>query len=228
MRFFTHDLTQAPFALALLGTFLLVAAADARPRSRFPAIRDLEPSRSGEGADSSRSAPAPRRQKPAEELISKQAQPKVVPRVLERANSGNTHVTISLGKQRAYLMVGDEIAIDTPISSGKSAGMTPKGSFTILEMDADHRSSIYGSFVNSRGEIVRSGVSTRIDSAPSGTSYRGAPMQWFMRMTWTGVGMHVGELPGYPASHGCIRMPQDIAPLFYQRVKLGSNVTVTD
>ncbi len=151
-----------------------------------------------------------------------------MPRVLERANSGNTHVTISLGKQRAYLMVGDEIAIDSPISSGKSAGMTPKGSFTILEKDADHRSNIYGSFVNSRGEVVRSGVSTRIDSAPSGTTYRGAPMQWFMRMTWTGVGMHVGELPGYPASHGCIRMPQDIAPLFYQRVKLGTSVTVTD
>ncbi len=125
-------------------------------------------------------------------------------------------------------MVGDEVAIDTPISTGKSAGMTPKGTFTILQKNADHRSNIYGSFVNSRGEIVRSGVSTRIDSAPSGTSFRGAPMQYFMRMTWTGVGMHVGHLPGYPASHGCIRMPQDIAPLFYQRVKLGTSVRVTN
>ncbi len=228
MRFFTHDSTQAPFVLAILGVLLLTVGADARPRSRFPAVHNLSPTTSDNGAEPNRSAPAPRRQKPVDELISKQAQPKVVPRVLERANSGNTHVTISLGKQRAYLMVGDEIAIDTPISSGKSSGMTPKGSFTILEKDADHRSNIYGSFVNSRGEVVRSGVSTRIDSAPSGTTYRGAPMQWFMRMTWTGVGMHVGELPGYPASHGCIRMPQDIAPLFYQRVKLGTNVTVTD
>ncbi len=206
-------------AATLLATAFLLTAPDSfsKPRPRFASVPDMDPRDS-----------RPKKQKPASELISKPGQPKTVPRVLELANPGNTQVVVSLGKQRAYLMVGDEIAIDTPISSGKSAGMTPKGSFTILEKDADHRSNIYGSFVNSRGEVVRSGVSTRIDSAPSGTTYRGAPMQWFMRMTWQGVGMHVGELPGYPASHGCIRMPQDIAKLFYERVKLGTQVTVTD
>lgn len=180
--------------------------------------------------DSPKPQETPRRskQKPASELISKQAAPKVVPRVLEKVNSENSHVIVSLGKQRAYLMVGDEIAIDSPISSGKRAGMTPKGSFTVLEKDKDHRSSIYGNFVNSSGQVVRSGVSTRIDSAPSGTRYVGAPMWWFMRLTWQGVGMHVGHLPGYPASHGCIRMPDDIAPLFYERVKVGTPVVVGD
>jgi len=166
--------------------------------------------------------------KPASELISKQAKPKVVPRVLERVNQDNSHVYVSLGKQRAYLMVGDEIAIDTPVSTGKKAGMTPKGNFTVLEKDKDHRSSIYGNFVNRRGEVVRAGVSTRIDSAPSGTVFQGAPMWYFMRLTWQGVGMHVGHLPGYPASHGCIRMPEDIAPLFYERVKVGTKVVVGD
>ncbi len=217
MRFF---LAKFQLLAATFLTFTLILAATtahSKPRPRFASVPDMDP----------RDA-RPKKQKPASELISKPGQPKTVPRVLDRANPGNTHVVISLGKQRAYLMVGDEIAIDSPISSGKSAGMTPKGTFTILEKDADHRSNIYGSFVNSRGEVVRSGVSTRIDSAPSGTSYRGAPMQWFMRMTWTGVGMHVGELPGYPASHGCIRMPQEIAKLFYERVKLGTAVTVTD
>ena len=76
------------------------------------------------------------------------------------------------------------------------------------------------------GRVVRAGVSLKIDSAPSGTHYVGAPMKWFMRLTDDGVGMHIGILPGYPASHGCIRMPADIAPLFYQKVKVGTPVEV--
>lgn len=173
-------------------------------------------------------APTPPKQKPASDLIKKQAKPKVVPRVLDRATSENTTVLVSLGKQRAFLMVNDEIAIDTPISSGKRSAMTPKGSFTILQKNKDHRSSIYGSFVNRSGHVIRSGVSTKSDSAPSGTTFRGAPMKYFMRLTWDGIGMHVGELPGYPASHGCIRLPDDIAALIYDRVKLGTPVRVTD
>jgi lipoprotein-anchoring transpeptidase ErfK/SrfK len=140
----------------------------------------------------------------------------------------NSTVIISLSKQRAYLKArdSDQIYIDTPISSGKRAGMTPTGSFTVLEKDPDHRSSIYGDFVDGRGRVVRSGISLKVDSAPAGTRYLGAPMKWFCRLTWNGVGMHVGILPGYPASHGCIRLPADIAPLIYQKVKLGTPVTV--
>jgi lipoprotein-anchoring transpeptidase ErfK/SrfK len=163
--------------------------------------------------------------KKATESIRRQEPPQVVPRVLERVTPGNAHVLVSLGKQRAYLLVGNEIAIDTPISSGKAAGMTPTGSFHVQEKDPDHRSSIYGNFVDGQGRVVRAGVSSRIDSAPSGTHFEGAPMYYFMRIS-EGVGMHVGILPGYPASHGCIRMPTEIAPMFYQRVKIGTPVEV--
>ena len=51
-------------------------------------------------------------------------------------------------------------------------------------------------------------------------------MRYFMRLTDSGVGMHVGILPGYPASHGCIRLPAEIAPLIYSKVKLGTPVTI--
>lgn len=169
--------------------------------------------------------PKPR---PAAELIKKQDPPKVVPRVLDRATPDNTSVTVSLSRQRASFYVGNEVAIDTPVSTGKRRGMTPTGSYTITEKSADHRSNIYGDFIDRNGRVVRSGVSTRIDSAPSGTRFRGAPMKYFMRLTDTGVGMHVGALPGYPASHGCIRLPADIAPLIYQRVKLGTPVKVEE
>jgi lipoprotein-anchoring transpeptidase ErfK/SrfK len=173
--------------------------------------------------------PAPKtKQKAASDLIKKQAKAKVVPRVLDNATPDQFRIYVSLSKQRAYLLVGDEVAIDTPISSGKRAGMTPKGSYTITEKDPDHRSNIYGSFVNSRGQVVRSGVSTRIDSAPSGTHYVGAPMKWFMRLTSGGIGMHVGILPGYPASHGCIRMPEETAKLFYDHVKIGTSTVIGD
>ena len=180
------------------------------------------------------SQPAPllapkKQQKKASELIKKQDPPKVIPRVLEKATIDNVSIYISLSKQRAYLAVGDEVAVDSPISSGKRAGMTPAGDYKIIEKDSDHRSSVYGDFVSSRtGRVVRAGVSTRIDSAPSGTVYRGAPMKWFMRLTNDGVGMHKGILPGYPASHGCVRLPDEIAKLFYTKVKIGTPVSVGD
>lgn len=166
--------------------------------------------------------------RPAREMIHRQPPPAVNPNLESIINPSNSRVIISLSKQRAYLMVGEEVYINTPISSGKHAGMTPTGSFTILEKDADHRSNIYGDFVDRQGRVVRSGVSLKVDSAPSGTVYRGAPMTWFMRLTWSGVGMHVGILPGYPASHGCIRLPPDIAKLIYDKVKVGTSVLVVE
>lgn len=175
----------------------------------------------------------PKKQKSASELIRKQDPPKVIPRVLEHATANNISVYISLTKQRAYLKVGEEIGIDSPISSGKRAGMTPKGSFMVVEKDADHRSSLYGDFVNRQGQVVRAGVSTKIDSAPSGTSYRGASMRWFMRFgespgSHRAEGMHTGFLPGYPASHGCVRLPDEIAKMIYEKVSIGTPVTIGD
>lgn len=166
--------------------------------------------------------------KRASELIYRQEPINVSPRLLEQVTPQNSRVRVSLSKQRAYLLLGDEIVIDSPISSGKRARMTPSGSFHVLEKDKDHRSSVYGNFVDSSGRVVRSGVSSRIDSAPSGTRFEGAPMKWFMRLTGEGVGMHIGILPGYPASHGCIRMPAAAAEMFYNKVKIGTPVVVGD
>ena len=162
----------------------------------------------------------------ATELISRQAPISINQRVYDGLTSDRARVVISISKQRAYLLDGDEIAIDTPISSGKRAGMTPAGSFTVMQKDKDHRSNIYGDFVDRSGRVVRGGVSVRIDSAPSGTRFLGAPMKWFMRLTGDGVCMHVGILPGYPASHGCIRMPPQSAEMFFNRVKLSTPVRV--
>jgi lipoprotein-anchoring transpeptidase ErfK/SrfK len=163
--------------------------------------------------------------KPAE-LIRKQDPITINQALLAKVSPDETHVIVSLGKQRAYLMTGDQVIIDSPISSGKRGHESPHGNFSVMEKDKDHHSSLYGDFVDSKGRIVRGGVSARIDSAPSGTHFSGAAMKWFMRLTGEGVGMHVGILPGYPASHGCIRMPSQSAELFYARVKVGTPVEV--
>ena len=173
------------------------------------------------------------RQKPqpmrsASAYISRQQPLKVNQSLLKQATPDNVHVVVSLPKQRAYLMIGDQIVADSPISSGKPGHSTPTGHFSVLEKDPDHRSTIYGDFVDSSGRVVRAGISAKIDSAPSGTHYVGAPMTWFMRLTGEGVGMHVGILPGYAASHGCVRMPSDGAKLFYDNVKIGTPVAVGD
>lgn len=165
---------------------------------------------------------------PPSQLLGKQ-QPAVFNReVYDRMNADNINVLVSLSRQRLYATVGNDVAIDSPISSGKAARKTPSGSFTVLQKDPDHRSSVYGNFVDSSGRIVRGGVSALIDAAPSGSHFEGAPMKWFMRLTWEGVGMHVGILPGYPASHGCIRLPADVAQALYAKVRIGTPVKVVD
>ena len=164
----------------------------------------------------------------ASELISRQPPLKVNQSLLKQATPDNTHIVVSIPKQRAYLMIDDKVVADGPISSGRRGHESPTGHLQVLEKDPNHHSNLYGDFVDSSGRVVRAGVSARIDSAPSGTHFTGAPMRWFLRLTDEGVGMHVGILPGYPASHGCIRQSADGAKLLYDYVKVGTPVDVGD
>lgn len=161
-------------------------------------------------------------------LLQRQLPPFFNRPVYDRLGPENASILVSLARQRAYVMAGPEVAIDSPISSGKHAGMTPTGSFSIVQKDKDHRSTVYGNFVDAWGRVVRAGVSARIDAAPSGTHFEGAPMTYFMRITWEGVGLHVGILPGYPASHGCIRLPFEVAQATFYKVRVGTPVRVVN
>ena len=169
----------------------------------------------------------PKMRKPSE-LIRKPEVMKVNPTLLKQATPQNTHIVVSIPKQRAYLMIGEQMVADAPVSSGKRGHESPTGSMRVLEKDPNHHSTLYGDFVDRSDRIVRAGVSARIDSAPSGTHFAGAAMKWFLRLTDDGVGMHIGILPGYPASHGCIRQSSEGAKLFYDHVKVGTPVDVGD
>jgi len=86
------------------------------------------------------------------------------------------------------------------VSTGKKGHPTPTGMFTILQKKVSHESNIY----------------------------KGARMPHMQRLTWTGIAMHAGHLPGYPASHGCVRLPVDFAEKLYSVTRNGTSVIITD
>ncbi|MEZ0243008.1 MAG: L,D-transpeptidase [Sphingomonas sp.] len=118
----------------------------------------------------------------------------------EIAPAGPVLLIVSLTTQRAILYRnGVPIGIST-VSTGRPGYATPTGVFTVLEKDVEHYSSIYDN----------------------------APMPYMQRLTWGGVALHGGQLPGYPASHGCIRLPVEFARLLYGATHIGMTVIVTD
>jgi hypothetical protein len=139
--------------------------------------------------------------------------------------TGEPRIQIDLSRQVVKYFKGGKLVGAAPISSGREGHGTVRGTYKIIEKDADHRSSIYGSFVDGNGYIVVGDVDSRKDTPPPGTRFLGASMRSFMRITG-GIGMHEGYLPGYAASHGCIRLPSRMAAIFYRATPLGTPVEI--
>ena len=137
-------------------------------------------------------------------------------------------VRIDLSDQTAYFTKGAVEVGKARVATGKAGHSTPTGSFTITEKIADKRSNLYGTIYDADGNVAVSGADTRKDSVPSGGKYVGASMPYWMRLTSNGIGMHAGPIPnpGQPASHGCIRMPKDMAQLLFADSKIGTPVQI--
>ncbi|HKQ55801.1 MAG TPA: pentapeptide repeat-containing protein [Methyloceanibacter sp.] len=114
------------------------------------------------------------------------------------ANVDPLTLVVSLGQQRVDIYRGTEVVANAKISSGKPGYDTRTGVFSILEKRRYHHSNLFS----------------------------GAPMPWMQRMTWTGTALHAGIVPGYPASHGCVRLPFSFAPKLFQMTNVGENVVV--
>ena len=140
---------------------------------------------------------------------------------------GAPAIRISLREQCAYFYKGGELVGISTISSGREGFGTTAGSFRIIQKDKDHVSSRFGDYVDRDGRIIRKEIDREKDPMPKGAIYDGARMPYFMRIVG-GTGMHAGFLPGYPASHGCIRMPGRMAEIFFHNVSVGTPVTVTN
>jgi lipoprotein-anchoring transpeptidase ErfK/SrfK len=138
---------------------------------------------------------------------------------------GPASITIDLTAQRAYFKRGDTVVGETPVSSGREGYRTPAGTFKVTQKSRDHVSNLYGDYVDAHGNVVMENVGVHRDRRPSGSRFRGASMPYFLRFNGA-VGMHAGYLPGYPASHGCIRLPMEMAMHFYQHSHHGTPVIV--
>lgn len=138
---------------------------------------------------------------------------------------GDRKIVIDLSAQRLRYFKGGKLVGVSPISSGKEGTSTLRGNFAIKEKDIDHRSATYGAFVDDSGAVVESDVNAHKDKAPPGTKFLGASMRYCMRIVG-GFCMHEGYLPGYPASHGCVRLPTRMAQIFFHETPLGTPVEI--
>ncbi|CCD92814.1 putative ErfK/YbiS/YcfS/YnhG family protein; signal peptide [Bradyrhizobium sp. ORS 375] len=112
---------------------------------------------------------------------------------------GPVTIAVSISKQQLKVYDANGLFAEAPVSTGMKGHSTPMGVFSVIQKQKFHRSNIYS----------------------------GAPMPFMQRITWSGVALHAGVLPGYPASHGCIRMPASFAPKVYGWTRMGSRVLVT-
>jgi hypothetical protein len=112
--------------------------------------------------------------------------------------SGPVVMVVSLNEQRAYVYRNGILIGATSVSTGRPGHLTPTGVFTVLQKQKEHRSTIYD----------------------------GAPMPYMERLTWGGVALHAGGLPGYPESHGCVHLPSEFAKLLYDTSPMGMTVVV--
>lgn len=111
---------------------------------------------------------------------------------------GPMKIVIVLDTQRIYVFQNDKLIGFSTISSGKKGKETPTGIFNILQKNVDHKSNLYSN----------------------------APMPFMQRLTWDGIAIHGGYLPGYPASHGCIRLPHPFAKALFDVTQMGQEVVV--
>lgn len=144
---------------------------------------------------------------------------------LSMHDPANSYVEILLAVQRGRLSIRNQVAMDFPICAGEGGeNETPRGSFRISQKVRDYQSNLYGSFVDSSGRVVRSGACSR-DKAPEGARFRGASMPYWMRFNGA-VGMHVGRVYRYGASHGCVRVPVEACSILFSKLAIGSRVIV--
>jgi hypothetical protein len=143
---------------------------------------------------------------------------------LQRSALAQYSVQLDLTEQKVYLLYRDRAVMESPVSSGRPGHLTPAGTFRITNKDLNHVSSIYGRIVDRSGRTVV--LDADVDMPmPAGTRFLNAPMRYFMQFA-PEIGLHAGYLPGYPASHGCVRMPEEKAIAFFQAVSVGAPVTV--
>jgi lipoprotein-anchoring transpeptidase ErfK/SrfK len=140
-------------------------------------------------------------------------------------SNASPSIVINISEQKVYYYKGGKLVGISSCSTGKEGHASPVGKFKVQIKDEKHASNLYGDFVDALGVIVVKNVDFKKDKPPAGAHFQGSSMPWFMGFA-PGVGMHTGFLPGVPDSHGCIRLPDKMAKIFFANTPKGTPVTV--
>ncbi|MGD9896503.1 MAG: L,D-transpeptidase [Candidatus Methylacidiphilaceae bacterium] len=162
--------------------------------------------------------------------VSPQAPPRVLAAIWSQLVPSQkiSSLVIHVRQQKLYVYQGKKLAAIAPICTGNATHPTPIGRFAVIQKDRNHLSSRYGCFVdNATGRIVDANAVIG-QRPPPGTHYEAAEMPNFLRITSDGVGLHGGYLPGFAASHGCIRLPKSFASELFELVQDGTPVSVVE
>ncbi|HXH47469.1 MAG TPA: L,D-transpeptidase family protein [Bradyrhizobium sp.] len=138
----------------------------------------------------------PRQKQPKRSAASKKES--VVEKEAGTKPQGPLVIVVSIDRQKVTVFDKNGLFAESPVSTGMKGHSTPMGVFSVIQKNKFHRSNLYS----------------------------GAPMPYMQRITWSGVAMHAGALPGYPASHGCIRMPMSFATKMWNWTRMGARVIV--
>src|SRR5215813_28194 len=141
--------------------------------------------------------------------------------------SGSPKIIVHIGEQKAYFYKGKTLVGESTVSTGKPGFSTPPGRYTVVSKDAEHVSSVFGDYIDDYGNVVRSNIDCRKDRKPPGSHFDGARMPYAMFFRG-GYAMHQGYVPPFAASHGCIRLPGQMAVRFFENASVGTPVTVTE
>jgi hypothetical protein len=134
-------------------------------------------------------------------------------------------IEIDLTNQEAYLTSHGRVILRAPICSGRPGHETPTGNFRVTDKDVNHASSFYGFFGDPATKQIVIPDADIYKKVPPGLEFVKAPMRYYIQFQ-PAIGLHAGFLPGYPDSHGCIRMPEESAIEFFQAATVGTPVHV--
>jgi len=146
----------------------------------------------------------------------------------EKLQPWESSLVISLTDQRALLMKGSQVIIDYPICSGKEEYPTPPGRYRILEKTEDKVSTLYGKVLNEADEVINDDADIREVELKPGERFEGVAIPYWMRLTWDGVGHHVGIVHRDPASHSCVRGTKEMMPKIFAKVQVGTPVLIVE
>lgn len=146
-----------------------------------------------------------------------------------QADAAGTRILVSIFDQQAWLLDGEgRVLVRTGVSTGVPGHETPPGDFRVLEKLENKRSNMYGRYVDAgTGKVVVPKTWLHEGAPPEGTEYQGIEMPYWLRITWDGVGMHVGKFPRRTrCSFGCIRVHKGSQPLIYAKTRVGTPVRI--